>query len=70
VIAGCVTSKDAKEFERRLSRLEREVNSLRREVSEAKGEVSSAVGKVKALEENYRFLLNELKRIKGKRGRK
>ncbi len=65
---GCATSRDAKKFEQRLTRLEKEVNRLRTEVAEAKGEVSSATGKVKALEENYRILLKELENLK--RGKK
>ncbi len=67
---GCATSRDAKKFEKRLTRLEKEVNRLRTEVSEAKGEVSSAVGKVKALEENYRILLKELENLKRNKKRK
>lgn len=70
LLVGCATSRDAKKFERRLTRLEREVNKLRTEVAKAKGEVSSATGKVKALEENYRILLKELESLKRNRKRK
>ncbi|NPA79474.1 MAG: hypothetical protein GXO29_00265 [Thermotogae bacterium] len=66
-LGGCATSRDAKKFEERLIKLEKEVKTLRSEVLEAKGEISSAVGKVKALEENYRILLKELEKIKGKK---
>jgi len=62
-----MTARDAKKFEKRLTRLEKEVNRLRTEVSEAKGEVSSATGMVKALEENYRILLKEVEKLKKSR---
>ncbi len=70
MFTGCMTARDARKFEKRLTRLEKEVNRLRTEVLEAKGEVSSSAGMVKALEENYRILLKEVEKLKRSKKRK